>query len=70
MNASPFKIDIPVLILFFARPEPLAKVFEQVKIARPSRLYLYQDGPRENRLVDKRLIRKGDTFSLKDIRYP
>jgi len=40
------KIDVAVLILFFNRPEPLAKVFEQVRKARPSRLFLYQDGPR------------------------
>lgn len=40
------KIDVAVLILFFNRPEPLAKVFEQVRKARPARLFLYQDGPR------------------------
>ncbi len=39
-------IDIPVLILFFNRPEPLSQVFAQVRQARPSRLFLYQDGPR------------------------
>ena len=38
--------DIAVLILFFNRPEQLSKVFEQVRKARPSRLFLYQDGPR------------------------
>ncbi len=40
------QIDIAVLILFFNRPEPLEQVFEQVRKARPSRLFLYQDGPR------------------------
>lgn len=49
---KPYLIDIPVLILFFARPNPLGKVFEQIKIARPSKLYLYQDGARENRPDD------------------
>lgn len=43
---KPSKIDIPVLLLFFTRPEPFAKVFEAVKKARPSKLYLYQDGAR------------------------
>ena len=33
---------------FFSRPNCFAKVFEQVKMARPSKLFLYQDGPREN----------------------
>ncbi|MCD8210556.1 MAG: hemolysin activation protein [Prevotella sp.] len=43
---NPAFVDVAVLILFFNRPEPLAQVFEQVKKARPSRLFLYQDGPR------------------------
>ena len=47
-----FKLDIPVLIIFFNRPNMLKKVFEQVKIVKPSKLYLYQDGPRKNRLDD------------------
>ena len=47
-----FKIDLPVLLIFFARPKPLEKVFEQIKIAKPSKLYLYQDGARENRPDD------------------
>lgn len=46
------KIDIAVLLLFFARPEQTAKVFEQIKIARPSKLFLYQDGAREGRKED------------------
>ena len=43
---KPYLVDIPVLILFFNRPQQLGQVFEQVKKARPSRLFLYQDGPR------------------------
>ena len=43
------KIDVAVLLLFFARPEQTAKVFEQIRKARPSRLFLYQDGPRGER---------------------
>lgn len=43
---KPYLVDVPVLILFFNRPDPLAQVFEQVKKARPSHLFLYQDGPR------------------------
>lgn len=41
-----FKIDVAVLCLFFNRPDNFGKVFEQVRIARPSKLFLYQDGPR------------------------
>lgn len=39
-------IDVSVLLIFFNRPDLFEKVFEQVRIARPSRLFLYQDGPR------------------------
>ena len=46
------KIDVSVLLIFFNRPETFSKVFEQVKIARPSKLFLYQDGARANRPTD------------------
>src|SRR5574344_22082 len=42
----PFSVDVAVLILFFNRPESLSQVFEQVKKARPPKLFLYQDGER------------------------
>ena len=41
-----YGIDVAVLLIFFNRPETFRKVFEQVKIARPSKLFLYQDGAR------------------------
>lgn len=46
MDKHPAKIDVAVLLLFFNRPTQLAQVFAQVRKARPSRLFLYQDGPR------------------------
>ena len=46
---KPALVDISVLILFFNRPQQLSQVFEQIKKARPSRLFLYQDGPRSER---------------------
>lgn len=45
-------IDIAVLLIFFARPKQFEKVFEVVKQAKPSRLYLYQDGPRKGKPED------------------
>lgn len=53
-----YKIDIPVLILFFCRDEQLREVFEAVKKARPSKLYLYQDGARPGRTDDVEGINK------------
>ena len=44
--------DVPVLLIFFTRPDTFKKVFEKVKEARPSKLFLACDGPRENRPGD------------------
>ena len=44
-----YDVDVAVLILFFNRPDQLRQVFEQVRKARPSRLFLYQDGPRSDK---------------------
>ncbi len=41
--------DVAVLILFFNRPDHFQQVFDQVRKARPSHLFLYQDGPRGER---------------------
>lgn len=42
-------VNMPVALFFFNRPEPLKKVFEQVKKARPNKLFLVQDGVRLNK---------------------
>ena len=49
---KPAGVDISVLLIFFTRHEQFAQVFEQVRKARPSRLFLYQDGPRYGRKDD------------------
>jgi hypothetical protein len=38
----------PILFIVFNRPQTTAKVFEAIKLARPSKLYLAADGPRQN----------------------
>ena len=43
---KPALVDVSVLVLFFNRPTPLAQVFAQIQKARPARLFLYQDGAR------------------------
>ena len=42
-------IDVSVLLLFFNRPDHFSRVWDEVRQARPARLFLYQDGPREGR---------------------
>lgn len=58
MNKYPSKIDVPVLITFFVRPDTLQLVFDSVKEARPSILLLWQDGPRNNRPDDVVNVKK------------
>ena len=41
-------LDLPVAIIFFTRPDKLREVFEQVRKAKPNKLFLIQDGPRKN----------------------
>ncbi len=48
VSKKPFGIDLPVLLIFFARPNTLQKVFETVKKARPSILFLACDGARDS----------------------
>ncbi len=51
-NIKPAAIDISVLIVFFTRQDTLQMVFDRVREARPTRLFLYQDGPRKGRQDD------------------
>ncbi|HCC93277.1 hypothetical protein [Empedobacter sp.] len=53
-----YKIDIPVLLIFFCRPEKTKQVFDAIKEARPSKLYLYQDGARPGRKDDIENVKK------------
>lgn len=55
---SPYSIDVPVLLIFFTKEKPLKRVFERIREARPSKLYLCQDGPREDRPGDIEKIKK------------
>ena len=42
----PANVDVAVLLLFFTRSDTFERVFGAVRQARPSRLFLFQDGPR------------------------
>ena len=42
----PAKTDIAVLLLFFTRSNTLQQVFNEIRQARPSKLFLFQDGAR------------------------
>ena len=42
-------LNTPVLFLIFARPETTKLVFETIRKARPTKLYIAADGPREGK---------------------
>ena len=47
-----------VLFLIFNRPDTTEKVFEQIRNARPKRLYIAADAPRENRPGEELLCKQ------------
>ena len=51
-------LNTPILFIVFNRPDVTAKVFESIKKARPSRLYVAADGPRQGRIDDIEQIAK------------
>lgn len=51
-------MDTPLLLLVFNRPHNTRRVFEAVRAARPSRLFIAADGPRPGRPDDDRLCRE------------
>lgn len=51
-----FLVDVPVLLIFFTRPDTFKEVFGKVKQARPSKLFLACDGPRDNHPDDAEKI--------------
>jgi hypothetical protein len=57
------EIDVPVLLIFWARDEQFAQVFEQVRNARPRQLFLYQDGPRKDQPGDIESIQRCRTIA-------
>lgn len=48
----------PVLLIAFNRPSHARMVFEKVRLARPSRLYIAVDGPRKHRPEDAELVQQ------------
>ena len=52
MLIDPLPFQTPVLFLIFNRPNTTRQVFEAIKRAKPIKLYVAADGPRQNRKGD------------------
>jgi len=48
-------MNTPILLIIFNRPETTKKVFEIIRQARPEKLFIAADGPRDNRPGEKDL---------------
>jgi hypothetical protein len=59
----------PVLFLIFNRPECTRKVFETIRAAKPPRIYVAADGPRDNRPREGELCEETRSI-LKSIDWP
>lgn len=53
MRTDVFTLTTPVAFLVFNRPDTTEQIFSKIREARPSRLFLVADGPRDNRPDDK-----------------
>lgn len=52
MNVLKSRLKTPLLLLVFNRPDLTLKVFEKIRQAKPLRLYIAGDGPREGNKED------------------
>lgn len=48
-------LTTPILFLIFNRPDITEKVFNEIRKAKPTRLFIASDGPRENNINDQKL---------------
>ncbi|WP_285010271.1 nucleotide-diphospho-sugar transferase [Pedobacter faecalis] len=53
-----YQVKSPILFLVFNRPEVTKLVFDEIRKAQPSRLYIAADGPRGNRPDETDLCKK------------
>ena len=60
---KPALVDVSVLVLFFNRPTMLAQVFAQIQKASPARLFLYQDGARNEQDIPPNGSLSGNRFA-------
>lgn len=51
-------IEVPILLIGFNRPEIIQESFEYIRTARPKKLYVALDGPRENIEGEAELVKK------------
>ena len=51
-NIDKFKVEIPVLLIIFNRPELTKKLLKSLELLKPNKIYVAADGPRDNNSRD------------------
>lgn len=68
LNSSLIKnLNTPVLFMIFNRIEPTIQVFEQIRKAKPPRLYVASDGARETKQGENELVEKVRTYIVNSV---
>ncbi|MDT0677696.1 glycosyltransferase family 2 protein [Autumnicola musiva] len=49
-------MNVPVLLITFNRPDTTIKVFEKIREAKPTKLFVFSDGPRKDVDGEERLV--------------
>jgi hypothetical protein len=62
-------MDTAVALIIFRRPELTARVFERIREARPTKLFVIADGPRPGNAEDARLCAETRTM-VGDVDWP
>src|SRR5258708_5357038 len=57
-DKAAYQTKSAVLFVIFNRPSPTSKVFDQIRAAKPKRLYIAADGPRTDFPDDDLLCRQ------------
>jgi len=60
-------IETPILFLVFNRPDVSKRVFEQIKLAKPRKLYIASDAARSNKEGEAEIVLDLRDFLLKNI---
>jgi hypothetical protein len=63
----PSPLKTPVLFLIFNRIETTKKVFEEIRKAKPPRLYIASDGPREHKVGESEKVKAVRDYVLNNI---
>ena len=56
IQSSP--LTAPVLFLIFNRPDTTQKVFNKIRQAKPKKLFVAADGPREDKKAKKKNVNR------------